>query len=156
LHSPLSLCAARSTTEMYTLSLHDALPIYWMEIFGPGKRHWVEGHQEPELALVKLYHVTGEEKYLRFAHWLLEERGHGHEFGPMWEWNPNANVDIQSDVPVKDIRDVKGHAVRAMYMYSAMADIVANTADSTYMTALHSVWDDVVLRNMYITGAIGA
>ena len=129
---------------------------HWMEIFGPGKRHWVEGHQEPELALVKLYHVTGEEKYLRFAHWLLEERGHGHEFGPMWEWNPNANGDIQSDVPVKDIRDVKGHAVRAMYMYSAMADIVANTADSTYMTALHSVWDDVVLRNMYITGAIGA
>ncbi len=129
---------------------------HWIDIFGPGKRNWVEGHQEPELALVKLYHVTGQKKYLDFAHWLLEERGHGHEFGPMWEWNPLANVDILSDIPVKDITDVKGHAVRAMYMYSAMADIVANKKDQTYLPALLRVWDDVVLRNMYISGGIGS
>ena len=129
---------------------------HWIDIFGPNKRHWVEGHQEPELALVKLYHVTKQKKYLDFAHWLLEERGHGYEFGPMWESNPLANIDILTDIPVKDITDVKGHAVRAMYMYSGMTDVMVNTGDSTYLPALNRVWDDVVLRNMYITGGIGS
>ncbi len=129
---------------------------HWIDIFGPGKRHWAEGHQEPELALVKLYDVTGQKKYLDFAHWLLEERGHGHEFGPMWEANPRANVDILSDIPVKDIREATGHAVRAMYMYAGMADVLVNRKDTTYMSALNSVWDDVVERKMYITGGVGA
>lgn len=129
---------------------------HWISIFGPGKRHWVEGHQEPELALVKLYHVTNEKKYLDFAHWLLEERGHGHEFGPMIQGHPESNENIQNDLPVKDIRNATGHAVRAMYMYSGMADIVANTGDSTYVKALSTVWEDIVYRNMYITGGIGS
>lgn len=129
---------------------------HWIDIFGPNKRHWVEGHQEPELALVKLYQITNEKKYLDFAHWLLEERGHGYEFGPMWLSNPKANIDILTDTPVADITDVKGHAVRAMYMYSGMTDVMVNTGDSSYMPALKRVWDDVVLRNMYITGGIGS
>lgn len=145
-----------ATGKRKFLDIAIKLADHWIDIFGPNKRHWVEGHQEPELALVKLYKVTKQKKYLDFAHWLLEERGHGHEFGPMWESNPIANIDIQSDIPVKDITDVKGHAVRAMYMYSGMADVLANTGDSTYLKALNTVWDDVVLRNMYITGGIGS
>lgn len=129
---------------------------HWLSVFGPGKRHWAEGHQEPELALVKLYNVTGEKKYLDFAYWLLEERGHGHEFGPMWEANPRANVDILSDIPVKEITEAKGHAVRAMYMYSAMADVLAHSGDTTYRSALNTVWDDVVYRKMYVTGGVGS
>lgn len=129
---------------------------HWLSLFGPGKRHWVEGHQEAEIALVKLYHLTNDKKYLDFAHWLLEERGHGYEFGPMVATEPASNVNIQNDLPVKDIKNASGHAVRAMYMYSGMADIVANTGDSTYVKALSTVWEDIVYRNMYITGGIGS
>ncbi|MFD1143754.1 glycoside hydrolase family 127 protein [Larkinella insperata] len=129
---------------------------HWLATFGPGKRHWVEGHQEPELALVKLYHATNDKRYLDFAHWLLEERGHGHEKGPMWDANPNARRDIQTEVPVKDLADIKGHAVRATYLFTGMADVLATSGDKTYQPALLRVWDDVVLRNMYITGGIGS
>jgi DUF1680 family protein len=129
----------------------------WLSLFGPGKRHWAEGHQEPELALVKLYYVTNEKKYIDFARWLLDERGHGYEFGPMWErGKPMSNNNIITDKPVRDITDATGHAVREMYMFSGMTDIVANLNDTTYLPAINSVWDDVTLRNMYITGGIGS
>ncbi|MGV8879603.1 MAG: glycoside hydrolase family 127 protein [Sphingobacteriaceae bacterium] len=128
----------------------------WLSTFGPGKRPWVPGHQEAELALVKLYNVTNEKKYLQFANWLLEQRGYGHEFGPMWEKGTDNNVGIQSDIPVKDIVEAKGHAVRAMYMYSGMADIVANTGNRNYLKVLNTVWDDVVHKKMYITGGVGS
>ncbi len=146
----------KATGKIKFLEVAGRFADHWIAMFGPGKRHWAEGHQEPELALVKLYNVTNEKKYLDFANWLLEERGHGYEFGPMWEANPRANIDILSDIPVKDIVEAKGHAVRAMYMYSGMADIVANTGDSTYLKALNTVWDDVVNKKMYITGGVGS
>ena len=127
---------------------------HMMTVFGPGKRDWVPGHEEIELALVKLYRTTGERKYLDFAHWLLEERGHGH--GSMGsngrEWNPRY---YQDQVPVRDITDVSGHAVRLMYLACGMADVAAYTGDQGYIDALGRLWDDVVLRNMYITGGIG-
>lgn len=146
----------KATGKRKFLDVAQKFADHWIATFGPGKRHWAEGHQEPELALVKLYNVTKEKKYLDFAHWLLEERGHGHEFGPMWEMNPRANLDILSDIPVKNITEAKGHAVRAMYMYSGMADVLANSGDTTYMKALNTVWDDVVERKMYITGGVGS
>lgn len=123
--------------------------------FGPGKRHWVEGHQEIELALVKLYRVTGEDRYWKLALWLLEERGHGHGVGAIWdkpEWGP---AYCQDDVPVSEIEQVKGHAVRAMYLYTAMADVVHASGDPAYIDALHRVWAHTVERNMYVTGGIG-
>lgn len=124
--------------------------------FGPGKRHWVPGHEEIELALVKLYHVTGEKKYLDLAHWLLEERGHGHGQGRIWDrehWGP---VYCQDDVPVSEISEIKGHAVRAMYLFTGMADVAAVKDMPEYTAALERVWKDVVYRNMYITGGIGS
>lgn len=123
--------------------------------FGPGKRHWAEGHEEIELALIKLYQVTGEERYRRLAAWLLDERGHGHGKGAIWdkpEWGP---AYCQDDVPVRDIERVTGHAVRAMYLYSAMADAVRVSDDGAYMDALRKVWAHTVERNMYVTGGIG-
>ncbi|MEO9021494.1 MAG: glycoside hydrolase family 127 protein [Ginsengibacter sp.] len=146
----------KATGKRKFLNVASRFADLWLATFGPGKRHWVDGHQEAQLALVKLYDVTQERKYLDFAHWLLEERGHGYEYGPMWEKGTDHNVGIQSDIPVKDIVEAKGHAVRAMYMYSGMADIVANTGDSTYLKALNSVWDDIVHKKMYITGGIGS
>ncbi len=124
--------------------------------FGPGKRHWVAGHQEIELALVKLYHVTGEKKYLDLAHWLLEERGHGHGRGGIWSNAKMGPAYCQDDVPVSEISDIKGHAVRAMYLFAGMADVAAEENIPGYVEALNRVWEDVVYRNMYITGGIGS
>ncbi|OCT15101.1 hypothetical protein A8709_13400 [Paenibacillus pectinilyticus] len=128
---------------------------HYDSLFGVGKRHWVEGHQEIELALMKLYKVTAEPRYWKLALWLLEERGHGYGIGMIWdkeEWGPPY---CQDDVPVKDIQKVTGHAVRAMYLYSAMADAVHVSSDPDYVEALHRVWNHTVDRNMYITGGIG-
>jgi DUF1680 family protein len=125
-------------------------------VFGPGKRHWVPGHEEIELALVKLFQVTGDKRYLNLAHWLLEERGHGHGVGSYWEREDWGARYCQDDIPVKDISDIAGHAVRAMYLFTGMADVAAVTGDTAYIAALHRVWDDVVLRNMYIIGGIGS
>ena len=122
--------------------------------FGPGKRHWVPGHEEIELALVKLYQTTQEQKYLDFAYWLLEERGHGHgTMGDEGKWNP---VYYQDIVPVRQLTDISGHAVRCMYLYCGMADVAALKNDTGYIAAMDRLWDDVVHRNMYITGGIGS
>ena len=124
---------------------------HMMTVFGPGGRDWVPGHEEIELALVKLYEVTGEKKYLDFAEWLIDERGHG--FGTWVEWRQESYY--QDDKPVREMTSIAGHAVRAMYLYCGMADVAAYTGDRGYMNALDSLWDDVVLRNMYVTGGIG-
>ena len=127
---------------------------HMMSQFGPGKRHWVPGHEEIELALVKLYQTTQEQKYLDFAYWLLEERGHGHgTMGDEGKWNP---VYYQDIVPVRQLTDISGHAVRCMYLYCGMADVAALKNDTGYIAAMDSLWDDVVHRNMYITGGIGS
>ena len=125
--------------------------------FGPYKRRWVPLHQEIELAMVKLYNTTNDKKYLDFAYWLMEERGHKREQGPMWDKGPEKKyVDCQTEVPAKDLDEAWGHAVRAMYMYSGMLDIAVNSHDSTYLPAVNKVWNDAIPAKMYITGAVGA
>ncbi|MEJ8840857.1 beta-L-arabinofuranosidase domain-containing protein [Lacibacter sp. H375] len=124
-------------------------------LFGPGKRHWVTGHQELELALVKLYKTTKNEKYLKLADWLLSERGKRLAKGYTWtDWKDTAYA--QDVLPVKEQTQITGHAVRAMYMYTGAADVAAQTGDIDYMRAMKKVWEDVVYRNMYITGGIGS
>ncbi|MBY0536418.1 MAG: glycoside hydrolase family 127 protein [Chitinophagaceae bacterium] len=124
-------------------------------LFGPGKKHWVTGHQELELALVKLYRVTNNSKYLNLSNWLLAERGHGYAKGYTWtDWKDTGYA--QDLLPVKDQTQITGHAVRAMYMYTGAADVAALTGDQAYMKAMKAVWEDVVYRNMYITGGIGS
>lgn len=141
----------RATGKRTLLDVALKMADHMMSIFGPGKRHWVPGHQEIELALVKLYDVTGERKYLDFADWLLQERGHGH-FLP----KSRSLEYMQDDKPVKEQDNIAGHAVRAMYLYCGMADVAAIKHDAGYMDALHRLWEDVVERNMYITGGIGS
>jgi len=139
----------KSTGKTTFLDVATKFADYLDSTFGPGKKHWVPGHEEIELALVKLYHVTGKEKYLNLAYWLLEERGR--EFTGL-----KYNVNIQNDVPVSQITDIKGHAVRAMYLFSGMADVFRAKQIPEYEGVLNRVWDDVVQRNMYITGGIGS
>ncbi len=127
---------------------------HMIDRFGPGKAHWVPGHEEIELALVKLYQVTSEQKYLDFAYWLLEERGHGYgSMGDEGTWNP---VYFQDVKPVREQTKISGHAVRSMYLYCGMTDVAVLKNDTGYIHALNCLWDDIVLRNMYITGGIGS
>lgn len=118
-------------------------------------RSWVSGHQEIELALMKLYHHTGKKRYLELADWFLDQRGKGNGKGVIWDkWKDPAYC--QDAVPVRDQRKITGHAVRAMYLYTGAADVAAVSGDKGYMTAMNAVWNDVINHHMYITGGIGA
>ena len=133
-----------------------AVDEFYKEMIGKN-RNWVPGHQEIELALVKLYTVTNDTKYLKFCKWLLEQRGHGYGVGDnLWgreEWGAKY---AQDEKPIKEMTDIAGHAVRAMYMYAAMADLIIIDSDYDYLHALLKLWDSTVLKNMYLTGAIGS
>ncbi|MBC7362132.1 MAG: glycoside hydrolase family 127 protein [Candidatus Aminicenantes bacterium] len=117
--------------------------------FGPGKLMLPPGHQEVEIGLVKLYRVTGNKRYLDLAKFYLEQRGNaqGHKLYGSYS---------QDHKPVKEQTEAVGHAVRAAYMYSAMADVAALTGDQAYVQALDQLWEDVVFRKIYITGGIGS
>lgn len=117
--------------------------------FGPGKQAIWPGHQITEMGLVKLYRITGEERYLKLAKFLLDTRGPGPEKGGGREYN-------QSHKRVVDQTEAVGHAVRATYMYSGMADVAAMTGDTAYVQAIDRIWENVVSRKLYITGGIGA
>lgn len=125
------------------------------DTFHQKNRPWVTGHQEIELALVKLYRVTDDEKYLKLSDWFLQQRGRGLGKGVIWDqWKtPEYCQDL---VPVKEQTEITGHAVRAMYLYTGAADVAAVTRDTGYIKAMKAVWEDVVVRNMYITGGIGS
>lgn len=119
------------------------------EVFGPGRNTGVPGHQEVEIGLVKLYRATGEKKYLELARFFLDERGNaeGHElFGPY-------NQDHEK---VVDQSEAVGHAVRAGYMYAAMADVAALTGDLDYIKAMERIWQNVVSKKQHLTGGVGA
>ncbi|MCC6288626.1 MAG: glycoside hydrolase family 127 protein [Chitinophagaceae bacterium] len=124
-------------------------------VFHQQNRPWVSGHQEIELALMKLYHHTKNKKYLELSDWFLKQRGHGNGKGVIWDQWKDPDY-CQDGLPVKDQRKITGHAVRAMYLYTGAADVAAVTNDAGYITAMDSIWQDVVFHHMYITGGIGA
>jgi DUF1680 family protein len=135
-------------------------------VFGPDKRREVPGHQEIELALLKLYQATDQQKYLHLARFFLEERGNPERLAampPKPEPDPHANTPRrwrppsyrQDHLPLKDQRHATGHAVRAAYTYAAMTDFMAITDSDIYLQALDSIWTDIVTKKLYITGAIG-
>jgi DUF1680 family protein len=139
--------AATGKRSLLTVALRSADLV--CSTFGPGLRGEVPDHQEIEIGLCTLYRVTGDEKYLRTAKWFLDQRGNaqGHEL--LGEY-------AQDDRPILDQEGAEGHAVRAAYMYSAMADVTALGGDDTYLPALERIWRDVVNRKLYVTGGIGA
>lgn len=106
----------------------------------------VPGHQIAEMALSKLYVATGEEKYLDFAKFLLDKRG----------YTTIKSEYSQSHKPVLEQDEAVGHAVRAAYMYTGMADVAALTGDTTYVNAIDRIWENIVGKKLYITGGIGA
>ena len=119
------------------------------QVFGPGKRADVCGHEEIELALLKLAGVTGEARYFRLAEFFLDQRGRA-DRGPLY------GEYCQDHRPIREQREAVGHAVRAMYLYSAMTDVTAITGATGYREALDALWPDVVEKKMYVTGGIGS
>lgn len=115
-----------------------------VKTFGPGKIEEYPGHQIVEIGLSKMYRVTANKKYLDLAKFFLDVRG------------PKGDQYNQAHKKVVEQQTAVGHAVRAAYMYTGMADIAALTGDEKYLTAIDDIWEDVVNKKLYITGGIGA
>lgn len=111
-----------------------------------GQAHVVPGHQIAEMALARLYVLTGEKKYLDEAKYFLDYRGK----------TKIKNPYSQSQIPVTEQKEAVGHAVRAGYMYAGMADVAALTGDSAYIKAIDAIWNNIVTKKYYITGGVGA
>lgn len=126
-----------------------------MDTFGPGKRHWITGHQEIELALIRLYRYTGQERFLDYAKFLVDERGHGYLRSELFRQMGMDEGYCQDDLPARALSRVTGHSVRAMYYYSAITDIASICHDSALAGAVQRLWNNVNPANLYITGGIG-
>jgi hypothetical protein len=150
-------------------------------VFGPGKRYDVDGHEEVELALVKLFRASGERRYLELAKFFLDERGYAHgkerkPLDPSTVVAPSKPADpmtaeqrrdyfrarlrvrngrMQDHKPLVQQEEAVGHAVRAGYLYSAMTDVVRFMDAPGYEPALDHLWSDVVSRKLYLTGNVG-
>ncbi|MBX4950973.1 glycoside hydrolase family 127 protein [Rhizobium binae] len=139
---------------------------YMIKVFGHGEGQIAGycGHEEVELALVKLARVTGEKKYLDLSKYFIDERGtEPHFFTAEAARDGRSAADFhqktyeygQAHRPVREQTKVVGHAVRAMYLYSGMADIATEYKDDSLTAALETLWDDLTTKQMYITGGIG-
>lgn len=133
--------------------------------FGPGKRYGIPGHQEIEIGLLRLFHVTGKKKYLQLASWFIEERGKNPDFFKEealkrgWKhfgMDPEDTKYNQSYAPVREQRTAEGHSVRAVYMYTAMAELAALTKDESLFHACEVLWENMTQKRMYLTGGIGS
>jgi DUF1680 family protein len=125
-------------------------------VFGPDKRLGYPGHPEIELALVKLWRVTGEQRYFNLARFFIENRGR-HYFAeehhtPADKYDGTYWID---DVPIFDQDKIKGHAVRAAYLMSGATDVAAQTGDPRLLAMLDRVWRNTTEKNLYLTGGIG-
>jgi uncharacterized protein len=149
--------------------LLDALRRYADHIdaaFGPepGQQRGYCGHPEIEMALVRLYHATNEPRFLKLAHYFIEERGqqpHYYDIEARKRGDDPAafrfkNYEYcQAHLPVREQTDVVGHAVRAMYLYSAITDLAHETNDITLLQTVERLWDNLCNRRLYITGGLG-
>lgn len=144
-----------------------------MSMFGPERRRGYCGHQEIELALLRLAHATGERKYREYADWMVEERGkvpspyiaeiEDKEAIALSPWAPGMLMKdgkyngeyCQDHAPIREQTQIVGHAVRAMYFYIAAADLADGRDDKDLESALERIWTNLTRRRMYVTGGIG-
>jgi len=131
---------------------------------GPGQKRGYCGHPEIELALVELYHATGEKRYFELARYFIDERGRQPHYydaearargADPAAWHFGSYEYCQAHKPVREQDKVVGHAVRAMYLYSGMADIAAETGDAALAAACARLWADLVGKRLYVTGGMG-
>ncbi len=138
--------------------------------FGPeeGKIHAYPGHEEVELALFRMYRATGVRRYLELSAYFINCRGTGENYFrkendrpgylPIWgSMDTNSDMSYyQAHQPVREQKQAAGHAVRAMYLYSAMADLAGELKDEGLLNACKTLWNNVTERQMYVTGGVGA
>lgn len=133
---------------------------YMMRTIGPkpGQLVVVPGHEGIELALVKLYRLTNDRRYVDFARFLIDMRGRAdkRELFTDEARSGRGSAELQDHAPVVQQTEAVGHAVRAEYLYAAMTDLAALQRDTAYARVLHDLWTDVVERKQYVTGGIGA
>lgn len=144
---------ATGKRSLLTIALDNANLIE--SVFGPNKRHVAPGHQVIEMGLVKLYRLTGEEKYLNLAKYFLDERGRV-KYDSLSKDVFKNGMYWQDHKPVTEQTEAVGHAVRAVYMYAGMADVAALTGDKSYINAINQIWENAVNKKLYVTGGIGA
>ncbi|HEY8500336.1 MAG TPA: beta-L-arabinofuranosidase domain-containing protein [Clostridia bacterium] len=165
----------RATGKRKLLDIVCRFADYIDTVFGsePGKLKAYDGHQEIELALVKLYKITGEKRYLELSKFFLDERGkepfyfeiEWEKRGKVSEWDNSTNEKYspsqnrqynQTHLPVREQKEAVGHAVRLLYMLTGMADAAKEYNDKSLLKACRNLWENIVTRQMYITGGIGS
>ncbi len=125
-------------------------------VFGPGRRLVAPGHEIVEMGLVKLYRLTAKKEYLATAKFFIEQRGHynGYDSTSTNPWKSGSYW--QDDKPVTEQDEAEGHAVRAGYLYSAVADVAALTGDDSLLQAIDRIWLNMVSKKLYVQGSVGA
>ena len=145
---------ATKKTTLLNIALKNADLV--CSVFGPDKKHVAPGHEIVEMGLVKLYRIIGDKKYLSTAKFFIEERGHYNGYDAKSNDPFKNGAYWQDNIPVVNMEEAEGHAVRAGYLYSAMADVAALTGDDSLLRAIDKIWENVVGKKMYVQGGVGA
>jgi DUF1680 family protein len=150
IESAINHCTMSDGKDLRLYNAAKRLADCWVANLGPGKKDWFDGHQEMEQALVRFGRFVNDQEgnhrgdaYIALARFLLDSRRGGEEYD-------------QSHLPPAQQYEAVGHAVRATYFYSGMADIAAETGDRDYQSAVMSLWDNMVNKKYYLTGGIGS
>ena len=146
----------RATGKTALLDIATRLADHMARRFGPadqGKQEGADGHPEVEMALVELYRVTGERRYLDLAQFFIDVRGYGKLGRPYDRWGSEYHQDHR---PVRDLTSVDGHAVRALYLNSGITDVQLETGEAGLDTALGRLWDHFSQRQVYVSGGAGS
>jgi len=165
-HMMEAACAYYEATGKRTLldvMERNAAHIY--DVFVQNAHPGYPGHPEVELALIKMYRLTGNEKWLQLSGHFIDIRGVDPDYyrkerlkrtWTVWGSDGRDPEYQQSAAPVRQQKDARGHSVRAMYLYTAMADMASQCGDATLMDACRTLWQSVTARQMYVTGGIGS
>ncbi len=137
----------RATGKTNFLNVAIKLADYLNRLFGPGRREGTPGHPEIEMALIELYRETNDKKYLNLAKFFIDERGKGIIGGSSY------HIDHK---PFRELDEVVGHAVRSLYLNCGATDLYIETGESALLDVLERLWDNLVIKKMYITGGAGA
>ena len=158
----------QTTGKDKLLHVVERLADHIISMFGEDKEPGIPGHQEVEIGLMKLYRATGKEKYKDMARYFLEERGknpnyfyeekkkRGWQHWGQYSLEPLDQRYTQTHATIYEQKEAVGHSVRAVYMYTAMADLAGEDKDQRLYEACQTLWDNIVKKRMYITGGIGS
>lgn len=153
------------TRKEKILRIAEGMTDYIASVFGEDKRYGIPGHEEVEIGLMRMYDVTGEEKYRDLAAYFINARGTQPDFFveekkkrdfSIFDMDPENRSYYQGHLPVREQTSAEGHAVRAVYLYRAMADLAYLQKDESLYKACRTIWENITQKKMYITGGVGS